>query len=135
MQVRLIAPSGIKYDSEANKVILPSVGGQISILPKHMDIISLLAPGEIIIHIGAQEKILVTEGGIVQVFEGNVDILADTAEEVSSIDELKIEEAKKKAEQLRAQARTDIEYADATALLEKQIAKINILKKRKRKYQ
>jgi F0F1-type ATP synthase epsilon subunit len=60
--------------------------------------------------------------------------LADTAEDAQSLDELKIIEAKKAAEHRLAAAKDDVEFTDAKAALEKQIAKLNFLTKRKKKY-
>ena len=55
--------------------------------------------------------------------------MSKTAEDIQK----EIEEAKKHAENMVANARDDVEHADAVAHLEKQIAKLSILKKR-RKY-
>lgn len=131
-KLKLIAPDGIKYEHEAVEVTLPTPQGQITILPNHMPLISLLSPGEIVLKINGTEHILATEGGIVEVADNDVKILADTAEDLDSLDQLKVEEAKKEAEHLLATAKDDVEYADALAHLEKQIAKINVLKRRKK---
>ena len=64
-----------------------------------------------------------------------VRILADTAEDVNSLDELKITEAKKAAEHRIANAKNDAEFVEASAMLEKQLTKLSILTKRKKKYQ
>jgi len=133
-KLKLIAPDGVKYESEAEEITLPTADGQITVLPNHMPLIALLKPGEIIIKNGSKSEELATEGGVVEVVDNVVKILADTAEEASSLDELKIVEAKKAAETRMQEAKTDIEFADAAAALEKQLAKLSILEKRKRKY-
>lgn len=48
--------------------------------------------------------------------------------------ELKIVETKKAAEARLAQAKDEVEFTEAAALLEKQLAKLSILEKRKKKY-
>jgi len=130
--LKLIAPDGVKYESDAEEVILPTADGQIAILPNHMPLISLLKPGEIIIKNGSKSEELATEGGIVEVTANEVKILADTAEEASSLNELKIVEAKKAAETRLSQAKDDVEFADAAAALEKQLAKLTFLSRRKK---
>lgn len=129
-KLKLISPEGVKYEQEAGEVILPTPDGQIAVLPNHAPVISLLSPGEIIVKYNGKEHNLATEGGIVEIANNVVKILADTAEDVDSLDQLKIEEAKKTAEARLAEARDDVEYADAAAQLEKQLAKIGILKRR-----
>ena len=130
--LKLIAPDGVKYEADAIEATLPTPDGQITILPNHMPVISLLAPGEIRLKIDGKEHVLATEGGIVEIANNTVKILADTAEDVDSLDALKIEEAKKHADNLLANAKSDVEYADAVAHLEKQIAKLSILRRRKK---
>lgn len=131
-KLKLIAPDGVKYEREAAEATLPTPEGEITILPNHMPLISLLAPGEIRLKIGGQDHSLATEGGIVEVANNLVKILADTAEDVNSMNQLKIEEAKKAAEKRLAEADDDVEYAEAFAQLEKEMAKINVLKRRKK---
>ncbi len=133
--LKLISPDGVKYEEEASSVVLPTDRGQIEILPNHMPLISLLKPGEIIVKNGNREHDLSTEGGVVQIENNLVTVLADTADDASSLDELKIIEAKKSAEHRLTQAVDDVEFADAEALLEKQLAKLSFLAKRKKKYQ
>jgi len=132
IKLKLISPDGIKYDHEVTSVSLPTQNGQITILPEHTPLIAIMAPGEIVIKINGKEEILASEGGVVEVSDKLVKILADSAEEVNSLNQLKIEEAKKEANELLANAKNDIEYANAVAHLEKQIAKLNILKRRKK---
>lgn len=134
-KLKLIAPDGVKYEQEAEEITLPTAQGQIGVLRNHMPLISLLKPGEIIIKNGKEERSLVTDGGVVEIADNVVTILADTAEEAGDLDEMKIIEAKKAAEQRLAEAKDEVEFTDAAAALEKQLSKINILTKRKRKYQ
>lgn len=134
-KLKIIAPDGIKYEEEATEINLPTVDGHIAVLPNHMPLITLLKSGEIVIKDGNTTHNLATDGGIVEISNNIVKILADTAEDVGSLDELKISEAKKIAEQRLANAKDGVEFAEASAMLEKQITKLNLLAKRKRKYQ
>lgn len=131
-KLKLIAPDGVKYEHDASEALLPTPNGQIAILPNHMPLISLLSPGEIILNINGKEEHLVTEGGIVEIANNEVKVLADTAEDVDSLNELKIEEAKKAAETRLAQAKDDVEYTEASTALEKELARLTVLKRRKK---
>ncbi|MEI7792829.1 MAG: ATP synthase F1 subunit epsilon [Candidatus Berkelbacteria bacterium] len=133
-KLKLIAPDGIKYEEDASSVSLPTRDGQITVLPGHVALITLLKPGEIIIDNGGKTHELATEGGVAEITGTEIKILADTAEDAQSLDELKIVEAKRAAEHRLAAAKDDVEFADAAAALEKQIAKLNFLTKRKKKY-
>jgi len=131
--LKLIAPTGVKYESVATAVFLPTSDGTIEILPNHMPLVALLIPGEIRIKNGSEENTLVTEGGLVEVSNNLVKILADTAEDVDSLDELKILAAKKAAEDRLTNAVDNSEYADATAQLEKQISKLRFIKRKRQR--
>lgn len=130
-KLQIIAPDGVKYEEVASAVVLPTASGHIEILPNHMPLVTLLSPGEIIIKNGGQDKSYSTEGGVVQVGNNLVKVLADTADEAHNLDELKIAEAKKAAEERLANAKDDVEYTHAAAQLEKQLAKLKYLNKRK----
>lgn len=129
--LKIIAPDGVKYEAEATALLLPTADGQIEILPDHMPLVTQIKPGEMIIKNGSDTHNLATEGGIAEVAGNVVKILTDATEDVASLDELKIAEAKKAAEERLANAKDDVEFADAQALLEKQLAKLHILKRRK----
>jgi F-type H+-transporting ATPase subunit epsilon len=130
--LKLIAPDGVKYSEEASEISLPTPDGYITVLPNHMPLIVLLKPGEIIIKNGSKTHELATEGGIADISGNIVKILADTAEDANSLDELRIAEAKKAAEERLANAKNDVEFTEASALLEKQLAKLTFLQKRKK---
>ena len=129
--LKLITPSGIAYDGEIAEASLPTPDGQITILANHKPIITQLSPGEIKLKASGKEKYLATEGGVAYVSQNFLKILADTAESADSLDLAKIEEARKKAEHQKAVAADEEEFAFAEALLEKQLAKIKFIKKRK----
>ena len=129
--LKLIAPDGVKYEAEASAVFLPTPDGTIEILPGHMPLVALLSPGEILIKNNDEEKHLVTDGGVVEIVGNLVKILADETEEAANLDEMKIIEAKRAAEERLAQAKDAVEYTDAAAHLEKQLAKLRIVTRRK----
>ena len=132
--LKLIAPDGVKYEAEATAVKLPTPDGEIEILPNHMPLVSLLSPGEIVILNNSETKYLATEGGVVEIADNLVKVLADTAEEANDLDEMKIVQAKKAAEERLSNAKNSVEFTEAQALLEKQLAKIRFLGRRKRKH-
>ncbi len=129
--LKLIAPDGIKFEEEVQEISLPTPDGTITILPGHMPLIAQICPGEITVK-NERHHHLATEGGIAQISQNLVKIIADTAEDAESLDELKILEAKKAAEERLANTKDDVEYSDALAHLEKQLVKLKFLEKRKR---
>ena len=131
--LKLITPAGVAFEGEASEISLPTPDGQITVLANHEPIISLLSPGEIVMHQNGKPQYLATEGGVVEIANNLVKIMADTAESAESLDEAKIEEAKRAAKIKMTNAKDNLDFASAEAVLEKQLAKLRVLKRR-RKY-
>ena len=90
LKVSIIGQDKIAYEGKATSVFVPTQSGLIEILPEHMQLVSALAPGEIILKtiesdpsttLGAS-KIFKVSGGVLEVRAGsNVIILADIIKE------------------------------------------------------
>lgn len=130
--LKLITPAGVAFEGKTSEVSLPTPDGQITILANHEPIISLLSPGEIIMKNGDKNQYLATEGGVVEIANNLVKVMADTADSAESLDEVKIEEAREAAKQRMIDAKDHVDFTSAELLLEKQLAKLRVLKRRKK---
>ncbi|MDD3887808.1 MAG: ATP synthase F1 subunit epsilon [Patescibacteria group bacterium] len=122
------------FNDEVDSVVLPTEEGEIGILPKHIHLVTSLAPGEIKIRQGNEETVLACSGGFAQINPDKAIVLADAAEHAEEIDEQRAEEAMKKARE--TMAKKDIkkeEYAAAAADLRRSLARLKVVKKRKSK--
>jgi F-type H+-transporting ATPase subunit epsilon len=75
MKVEIITPKGIEFDQDAREIILPTLTGEIAVLPKHVPLISVLKSGrmKIMADSGNVEKEI--EGGILEVGREKVVVL------------------------------------------------------------
>lgn len=64
------------FEGEAEKVILKTTGGEITVLKNHSPLVALVAEGEVRIKTEAEEKIFPFPGGVVEVNPSEVVILA-----------------------------------------------------------
>lgn len=135
MQFKIVTPDGVIYESnEVEKVTIPTMSGQITVLPNHSSIVSVLKPGELLVVKDGKVYGLAVSGGILEVRpSGEVIILADTAERAEDIDIDRAEEARKRAEALMKQQENvaDVDFARLQASIEKELARISIGKKYK----
>lgn len=130
MHVELITPEGTTYSGDAESITLPSGEGEITVLNHHIPLMSSLRPGTVIIRHSGEESFFAVSRGVIQVDPKTVRILADTADRTEALEEAAIELAKKRAEQLRNDRRNDAEaFADASALLERELAKLSSLRR------
>lgn len=131
MQLSIITPEKILYkESEVKRITLPTVEGEITILPGHTALVTFLSPGEIIVEDDKGVRPLAVSGGFIEVADNKIKILADTAERVEELDVDRAEEARKRAEELLKQKHVaSEEFAALSAKIEKELARVRIGKK------
>lgn len=136
----LITPLGPKFEEEVYEVVLPTPEGLIGVLARHMPLISIVTPGVLEIRRRAsdtadQVEHIATSGGFVEIDGHRLRLLADTAERAEDIDELKAQEALKRAHTVKATNKDQVSLADATRLIELNTARLKVsgLKRRRRK--
>jgi len=107
-------------------VTLPTTEGEITILPAHMPIVSILKPGVVEI-VKADDKVEVAyvAGGFVEVLRNKVVLLADSAERACEIDLKAADEARHRAvESLKDIRREDKEeYANIAGTIARELAR------------
>ena len=82
LKVAIIAKDKIAYEGEAESVFVPTQTGIIEVLPEHMQLVSALKAGDVIVKVGSEEKKFSISGGALEVRQkSNVIILADIVKE------------------------------------------------------
>lgn len=129
-QLKIITPERILFDEMVNKVSLPTVDGEITVLSNHIPIISLLKAGEITIVKDEKVIPLVISGGFTEVTAKRLLVMADTAEHIEELDEERALEAQKRAkEQLNEKQLDAKDYAYLVAKIDKEFARVRISQK------
>ncbi|AGF48781.1 F0F1 ATP synthase subunit epsilon [Candidatus Kinetoplastidibacterium galati] len=101
INVNVVSISELLFSGEAKFVLLPAEFGDIGVLPGHVPLISLIRTGMLkIICPDDTEHSIFVAGGILEVQPKEVTVLADTAVMAMELDEEKIIEARKKAEEV-----------------------------------
>jgi F-type H+-transporting ATPase subunit epsilon len=99
LHVRVISQEGMLFEEHAaDSVIIPAAEGEMGVLPRHAAIVATLGYGELRVRKGGAEESFAVYGGVVDVRNDNVIVLADTAETTSALDESKAAEARIAAE-------------------------------------
>ncbi len=136
MLLNVITPEKSILQEEIDELQVPTASGQIGILPHHVNLVTMLTPGELIIKMGDKEKVFAIIGGFLQVHNNNISILADYAASADDIDIDDALEAQKRAEEVLKRGREAVserDFAMAEAELRKSILHINVGTKRKRR--
>lgn len=134
LTVNVVTPNGLVYDHHAAIVVARTTDGEIGILPQHTPIIVPLAIDEVRVKRTDSDTHvdwIAVNGGIMEVRDDIVSIIADSAERERDIDVPRAERAKQRAEQLieRAKESDDTDQLSrATVALHRAINRINVSK-------
>lgn len=131
---KIATPEKVVYKDDVDSVTVPTEMGEITILPNHIPLISILKAGEIIIRQKEEETTVSVAGGFLEVLSTKVVVLADRAERSEEIDLERAKVAMKRATELREQKAVDSrEFAALTAQIEKELSRIKVGRKHLRR--
>ena len=135
MHVDVVSAEESIYSGEAEFVVLPGEAGELGIYPRHTPLITRIKPGAVRIKPagGGDEELVFVAGGILEVQPNVITVLADTAIRGHDLDEAKANEALKKADEARANAKDKISHAAATAEVAHFAAQIAAIRKLREK--
>ncbi len=131
LKIKLITPSRTILEEEAEIITANTIDGRIGIMANHTPIVSILKPGELLVQNEGKQNPLAVAGGVIEMFDNTLIILADTAERADEIDLERAQQAAKKlAEELKSKENLDINTYNALSyqLLRNQ-TRIDVYKK------
>tara|TARA_B110000263_G_scaffold235277_1_gene233612 strand:- start:478 stop:903 length:426 start_codon:yes stop_codon:yes gene_type:complete len=132
MRLEIVSAEKNIYSDEVNAVVAPSIEGEIAILDNHAPLLTSLQPGEVrIIKNSVEDTFLYLSGGFIEVLGNHVTILADAAERVEEIEESKVQEAIKQAEEQINTSQSDIDLAKTLASMRKDQIRLKIVQRRR----
>ncbi len=119
------------YSGEAEFIVLPGVDGELGVYPRHTPLFTQIKPGAVRIKLPgqAQEEFVFVQGGFLEVQPTKVTVLADTAIRATDLDEAKVLESKKKAEEAMANKDAAGNIAAAQAELAAALAQLEAIRK------
>ena len=129
MRFEIITPERVVFSDEIKQVSLPTMDGEITVLPHHIPLVTVLKAGELRYTKDNEEHSIAVSGGFAEVRpDGSVAILADTAEHAHEIDLTRAEEARAKAAKLMEEARNkeDADYTMLASKMERELARLRV---------
>ncbi|MGX7200125.1 F0F1 ATP synthase subunit epsilon [Enterococcus nangangensis] len=134
LTVNVVTPDGLVYEHHARLVVARTIDGELGILPKHAPIIAPLEIDEVRVKRTESDTHVdwvAVNGGILEVRDNIVSIIADSAERERDIDVSRAERARMRAEKLIEKAKEEHnvdELKRATVALHRAINRINVSK-------
>jgi len=77
MQLEILTPDKKVFEGEVTSVNLPGTMGAFEVLNQHAPLISTLEDGKLIIRHGGKEEVYLINGGVVEVLNNKVMVLAE----------------------------------------------------------
>jgi len=132
IHLEIITPERVVYSDDVDSVMAPGIEGELGILPHHTPLFTQIKPGEIKIKKRGEEFFLAVTGGFLDVApQSKVTILADYAIRSEEIEIARAEEAKKRAEELMREKKSEQEFIFAEAELRKALLELKVAHRRK----
>ena len=127
---KIVTPERVVYEDTITKVTIPTTEGEITVLPEHAPLVTMLSAGEMQVHKESGDMVeLAIAGGVLEIRpDSEVYVVADTAERGEDIDLQRAQKAKERAEELLKEINdvADVDYARLQAVIERELARISV---------
>ncbi|MCU0842204.1 MAG: F0F1 ATP synthase subunit epsilon [Thiobacillaceae bacterium] len=135
IHVDIVSAEASIYSGLAEFVVVPAEMGEVGIYPRHAPMITRIKPGSVRIKAPErpEEDLIFVSGGILEVQPGVVTILSDTAIRGADLDEARVLEAKRQAEEAVRDRGSAMDYAKAQAELAEAVAQLAAIQKLRKK--
>jgi F-type H+-transporting ATPase subunit epsilon len=121
----------VLVEDDVDAVVAPGADGQLTILPRHASLITLLQPGELRIRRRGEERVFAVAGGFMEVHHSRVRILADAAEMSDEIDVQRAQAAEERARSLLANRHQVDDLPAAYAALRRSQVRLRVARRRR----
>ena len=133
MKFELLTLTGVKYRGEVAEVSLNTKAGQVSIRPGHEALTSIASPGPVSLVLqDGKRKYFAAFGGLLEVTNDQVRLLADEAEPGDELIESEVSAALERAEAMRAKAQTTHEVHKSRELAGRHAVRLEVARLHRR---
>ena len=98
LTLEIVTPEARVYSDTVDTVVVPTLTGEIGILPGHIPLLTQVVSGELRLMKDGKEQFLVVGKGFAQIESDKVSILAEHAITEEKIDEKAVEQALQRAQ-------------------------------------
>lgn len=136
LTIEITTPERVLYKEQVDSATIPTSEGEITVLPNHVPLAAILAPGALVLRKNGAESLIAVSTGYIQVIGGDhILVLADTAERADELEvervEMAITAARERAEKARlSQNRAEDEsFAEAAAAIDRELARLHVARR------
>ena len=134
LKVDIVTAERAVFSEEGiDEVVVPGIDGELTVLPMHAPLMTMIKPGVMRIIKGSDETEMAITGGFLEVREDRVTVIADAAERADEIDVVRAEEARRKAERQLEERETEVDLARVSAELQRALVRLKVAERRRRR--
>ena len=82
----LVSPEKIAFSGEVEQVDIPGVKGDLGVMAGHAPLVASVRPGILTITVGGRHEKIIVLGGLAEISDKGLTVLADTATSVAELD-------------------------------------------------
>ena len=131
LRLKVITPRKIVIDKQVSSVTVPTSDGEITVLPHHVHLFSLLVEGIVKIKTADNEDDLAIGGGYLETNGETVTVLVSRAYGQSEIDKNLTDKAVEEAKHILSKSTDEKERAEAMTVLRRSVIDSKLMKRRK----
>ena len=129
MNLKLVTLGGVKLYEMVYSVTIPTIDGEISVLPSHEPLVTVARDGVITVRRTKEtqeEEFFAISGGVVEIDQTGVRILVDEADHGDDIIEAETQAALERAIAARDNADDQIEREKAKQLIDRHLVRLKV---------
>jgi F-type H+-transporting ATPase subunit epsilon len=135
LNLKIITPQKKVLEKEVKSITCRTVNGEITVLPRHCALLTLLADGVITVRdSGGSEEFFSAGSGYIETDGITARILISRAAGQDELDERKVNEAREQAKKILAEQKNASDRRRALAMLQRTTLDLKVVKKLKHKH-
>ncbi len=137
LKIKVVTPDKVLVDEIIDAVSIPTTSGVITVLNKHVPLVSTIKSGEMIVRKAGNGVSYAVFKGLVNVRPHRkgiteVVVLLEKSEHVDELDHARAEEALARAKSMKDEKDDDVDFSMFEGLIEKELNRVKIAVKHRR---
>jgi F-type H+-transporting ATPase subunit epsilon len=137
LKLKVVTPDKVIVDEVVDSVSIPTTSGMVTVLNKHIPIVSIIKSGELTVRKGGTGLGYAVYKGLVNVRPHRkglteVVILLERGESVEELDHDRAEEALARAKAMKEEREDDVDFGAFEGLIEKEVNRVRVAMKYKK---
>ena len=134
LKLKVVTPDKVIVDEIVDNISIPTTTGMITVLNKHVPLVSIIKSGEMVVRKGGAGVGYAVYKGLVNVrphMKGltEVVVLLERGEMIDELDHDRAEEALARARVMKDEQEEDVDFGLFEGLIEKELNRVKIAKK------